>query len=79
MNKEAFIIGLDYAIDYLEKLKLKIDDDNAHMFKLTTESSRKVDLVRSMPLQDPIGFEQKGPTVLSIVIEDHSNNGRLFL
>jgi hypothetical protein len=79
MNKDSAITAIDYAIGCLEQIKSKIDDNNAHMFKLTTESNRKLDLVRRMPLQDPVGFEQKGPTVLSIVIEDHSNNGKLLV
>lgn len=79
MNKDSVVTAIDYAIGYLEQIKSKIDDNNAHMFKLTTESSRKLDLVRSMPLQDPIGFEQKGPTVLSVVIQDHSNIGKLLV
>ena len=79
MNKDSAVTAIDYAIGYLEQIKSKIDDNNAHMFKLTTESNRKLDLVRRMPLQDPIGFEQKGPTVLSIVIEDHSNIGKILV
>jgi len=78
MSKNSVITGIDSIIGYLESIKSKIDDNNAHMFKLTTESNRKLDLVRRMPLQDPIGFEQKGPSVFSINIEDHTNSGKVL-
>lgn len=70
LNARALI---DQAIQHLNELKEKITENNARFFSIKLEKRRKLDPIYFYG--QAVGFQQAGPEMLEILVEDSRKEG----